>query len=96
MKLIYTTFPNKISAKKICKVFLEENLCSCVNIFPVESMYRWKNKVEISKEVGALLKTLRPRRLMKRIKELHPYEIPVIIEIRPERVNKEYLEWMKW
>lgn len=59
-------------------------------------MYMWKDKMETSREVGVLFKTLSPRKLVKRIKELHPYKIPLILEMKPERVNKAYLEWMKW
>ncbi len=96
MRIIYSTFPNKDIAKRICKKVLSEKLCGCVNIFPIESMYVWKGKIENSKEVGVLFKTNKSGKLKKKIKELHPYEIPVILEIKPESVNKEYLEWMKW
>jgi periplasmic divalent cation tolerance protein len=34
-------------------------------------------------------------KLFKKIKEIHPYEAPEIIEIKVEKVNDEYLKWLK-
>ena len=89
MKIIYSTFPNMRSAKKICKKMLEEKLCACVNIFPIKSMYWWKGKIENDNEISVFFKTKKERELKSRIKKLHPYDVPFIGEI-DVNANKEY------
>ncbi len=49
----------------------------------MESLIIFKTKKELVKE------------LFKKIKELHPYEVPFIGEIEVKKVNEEYMKWLK-
>ena len=40
-----TTWPNKDTAKSIAKLLVENRLAACVQIFPIESVYIWQDKV---------------------------------------------------
>jgi periplasmic divalent cation tolerance protein len=97
MIVIYSTFPNESVAKKICKELLNERVCACVNIWPIRSMYSWKGKMQNKKEVAVFFKAKKESRavLKARIKELHPYEVPAIIEITPSSVSEDYLLWVR-
>jgi periplasmic divalent cation tolerance protein len=95
--MIYTTLPNKTITKKIATVLVNENLVACVNFFPVESVYRWKNKLCEDKEYALIMKTRKSlyRKAEKRLKELHPYEIPAIVSYEIKEGLKNYLSWIK-
>ncbi|MEM5875248.1 MAG: divalent-cation tolerance protein CutA [Candidatus Aenigmatarchaeota archaeon] len=92
---IYSTFPNIKIARNIAKKLVEKNLVSCVNIFKVESHYKWKGKIENSKEFVLICKTdsKRVNNAIMEIEREHPYEIPFIGKI-PLEINKKYFDWM--
>ncbi|MGC8993291.1 MAG: divalent cation tolerance protein CutA, partial [Candidatus Aenigmatarchaeota archaeon] len=47
-KVFYITFPSKKEAEKVAKSLLEKKLVFYVNIFKINSMYRWEGKIEKS------------------------------------------------
>jgi len=92
---IYITNPNKETAKKIAIHLLKKRLVACTNIFPIESAYWWKGKIENTKEVVLIVKTRKENFKVKdEIKRIHPYSIPCIIKFDVE-ANKEYEKWLK-
>ena len=52
--------------------------------------------VETSNEVFAVMKTERPRydALERRLRELHPYEVPECIMLRVREGLPDYLRWI--
>ncbi len=98
ISIVYTTFNNAQDARKIAKFLIEEQLVACVSILPnIESIYRWKGKIEEEKEFILIAKTVDENviKTIKRIKELHNYEIPDIISIPISNSFGEYLEYIK-
>jgi periplasmic divalent cation tolerance protein len=95
--MIYTTLPDKVIAKKVAKTLVKENLVACVNFFPVKSVYRWKNKLTADKEYALIMKTKKSLygKVEKRLKELHPYEIPSIVSYEIKEGLNSYLSWIK-
>jgi periplasmic divalent cation tolerance protein len=95
--MIYTTLPDKATTKKVAKTLIKENLIACANFFPIESIYRWKNKLCEDKEYALIIKTRKSlyRKAEKRLKELHPYEIPAIIYYEIKGGLESYLSWIK-
>jgi len=93
---VYTTFPDWESAKKAVREILERKLAVCANMREHEAMYWWEGEIRDEKEVGVILKTevSKWKELREAIKELHPYEIPVIARIDLDKLNREYSEWM--
>lgn len=92
---LYVTAHDKSEARKISKHLLQRKLIACANIFPIESMYRWKGKIVEGKEAVLILKTMKNKVTMvrKEIEQIHSYEIPCIIEI-DVKVNEKYGRWM--
>ena len=77
--IVYSTFPDVETARRIGRQLLDEKLAACVNLVPqVESMYHWKGAIETSTEVLAVIKTTigQYQSLETKIRELHPYELP--------------------
>jgi periplasmic divalent cation tolerance protein len=98
ISVIYTTIDDIQDARKIANYLIEEQLVACVNIIPnVESIYRWKGKIEEEKEFILIAKTVDENviKTIKRIKELHNYELPDIIAIPVNNGFIDYLEYIR-
>ena len=95
--VVFTTFPDRDTARRIVTTLVEERHIACGNIIPgVESIYRWKGEVETSAEVFVVIKTDRPQyeAMERRLKELHPYEVPECIMLRVRDGLPDYLRWI--
>ncbi len=93
MQIVPTTLP-KDKTEEIKRVVLEEKLAACILELESKSKYLWKGKIEDDSEALLVFKTNKAERLKKRIKELHPYEIPFIASF-DLNASKEYIKWMK-
>ena len=96
--LFLSTFPDAETARRIARALVEERLAACANLVPgVESIYRWQGAVEQASEVLALFKTTEAarERFQARLRELHPYEVPEIVALRPEGGLPAYLQWVE-
>jgi periplasmic divalent cation tolerance protein len=94
---VFCTFPDLENARRVVDRLVKDRLIACGNIFPaVESIYRWKGKIERSFEALAILKTTRDKfsRLEAVFKELHPYEVPELIATRISNGLPAYLAWI--
>ena len=93
--ILYITNPSKEVAEKVANHLLEKRLVACVNIFPIESMYWWKDKIEKAEEFVIIAKTLEEKyeQVKKEIRKIYHYEIPCIIKISAD-INKDYLKWV--
>jgi periplasmic divalent cation tolerance protein len=96
-QLILTTCPNVRSARRIARVLVEERLAACVNILPIaQSIYRWRGQVETAREFLLIIKS-RGRDfpvIEKRLRRLHPYELPEIIAVPVADGYARYLSWI--
>ena len=95
--VVYSTIDNIQDARKIAHVLVEEQIAACVNIIPsIESIYRWKGKVETDNEIIILAKTVddNVKKVIRRIKDLHSYEIPDIIVLPVVGGLKDYLDYI--
>ena len=94
---VFCTFPDLENARRVVDRLVKDRLIACGNIFPaVESIYRWKGKIERSFEALAILKTTRDKfsRLEAVFKELHPYEVPELIAAPISNGLPAYLAWI--
>ncbi|NIM03462.1 divalent cation tolerance protein CutA [bacterium] len=95
--VIFITSASEKEAKDLARVLVEEKLAACVNILSgVESLYWWKDKIESSREWMLVVKTQRKmaKKLVKRVKEIHSYEVPEVIALPIVEGNKDYLRWI--
>ena len=96
-KLVISTAGSREEASRIASALVEDRLAACVNIAgPIESVYRWQGKVERSHEFLMLVKTTsqQSEAVAKRIRELHSYELPEVIEVSVDGGSGEYLKWI--
>jgi periplasmic divalent cation tolerance protein len=94
---ISTTTETKEQAQKIAQYLVETRLAACVQITgPITSIYRWKGKVENTKEWLCLVKTQDDlfNKVEAAIKSQHFYETPEIIAVPIVKGSKEYLIWL--
>ena len=95
--LILTTVESHSEARKIATALVERRLAACVNIIPkVQSVYRWKDKVESAEEFLLLVKTVKvqQKQVQSAIRELHSYELPECLAIAVDSGSSEYLQWI--
>jgi periplasmic divalent cation tolerance protein len=96
--IVLTTVPNMDVANKIAKSLVESKLAACVNIISnVKSVYFWENKIYEDNELILLIKTVANnfKEVEKKIKELHPYQLPEIISLEVREGLLEYLNWIR-
>lgn len=95
---VHITVPSRTQAAAIARALVEERLAACVNLVGgVQSVYRWRDKVEENEEVLCLVKT-RPellQALTARVQELHPYEVPEILAFEVAEGSPAYLAWLE-
>src|SRR2546430_17000267 len=95
--LILSTFPDRETAHRISNQLVTGKLAACANILPaVESIYRWKEKIEKANETLVLFKVSEDRRsaFQEKLQSLHPYEVPEIIFVSIAGGLPEYLCWV--
>lgn len=92
------TCPNSEVAETIARALVSERLAVCVNEIPgITSTYHWQGRLERDAEVLLLIKTTMDQvpALERRLKELHPYELPEFILVGVCGGSASYLEWIR-
>ena len=77
--LAVSTFPDAEIARRISNQLVSESFAACANILPaIDSIYRWKDKIESGNEILVLFKLSEDRRSAFQDKHrlLHPYDDP--------------------
>jgi len=95
--LALSTFPDGETARRISNELVTEKFAACANILPaVESIYRWKDKIESGKETLVFFKLSDDRRsaFQDKLRSLHPYEVPEIIFVTVANGLPEYIAWV--
>lgn len=95
--LIQTTCADKKEAKKIAKSLVEEKLAACVQISKVKSFYMWDEKMCSNKETLLSIKTIKDNftKVKSKIKELHSYDVPEIIELEITNTSNDYKKFIE-
>jgi periplasmic divalent cation tolerance protein len=95
--LALSTFPDAEIARRISNQLVTEHFAACANIFPsVESIYRWKEKIESGNETFVFFKVSEDRQpaFQDKLRSLHPYDVPEIIFIPVAGGLPKYLQWV--
>ena len=95
--LALSTFPDQETARDISSELVTKKLAACANILPgVESIYRWREKIESGNETLVLFKLSEDRQsaFQEKLRSLHPYEVPEIIFVPISSGLPEYLRWV--
>ena len=95
--LALSTFPDAEIARRISDQLVSERFAACANILPsVESIYRWKDKLESGNETLVFFKLSEDRQsaFQDKLRSLHPYDIPEIIFVPIAGGLTDYLQWV--
>ncbi len=95
---VLCTVPNPESAQEIAHTLVNEKLAACCNIVPgLTSVYFWKGQVCQDAELLLIIKTTAAafESLRKRIRAIHPYEVPEIIALPIIKGHQDYLNWVE-
>jgi len=96
--LILTTASSLKEARQLAKILIQARAAACVSLSsPVESLYRWKGKVEKSREVMLFIKarTQAFKRIETLIRQNHTYAVPEILLLPIRRGSAAYLKWLR-
>lgn len=96
--IILVTAPDLKTARRLARAALKARVAACANLVPqIESHYWWQGKLEKSREVLLVIKTLRSKiaTLEKLVLESHPYDTPEIVTLSLERATPRYLAWLQ-
>jgi periplasmic divalent cation tolerance protein len=96
VRLVFSTFADRETARRIATQLVTEKFAACANILPqVESIYRWNQNIESAEETLVLFKLAAARYpdFESKLKSLHPYEVPEIIAVDVVSGLPAYLEW---
>jgi periplasmic divalent cation tolerance protein len=95
--LALSTFPDAETARRISNELVTEKFAACANLLPgVESIYRWKEKIENANETLVIFKLSEDRQgaFQKKLRSVHPYEVPEIIFVQLAGGLPDYLRWI--
>jgi periplasmic divalent cation tolerance protein len=98
-RVVLVTCGSIIEARRIANRVVRKRLAACVNIVlgPVQSIYRWKGKVQSAREVLMMIKTSEKRlgELEKEVKHWHSYDVPEFVVLSVAAGSREYLAWLE-
>jgi periplasmic divalent cation tolerance protein len=97
LALVLMTAPSEEVAAEIGKKLVAERLAACANLIPhIRSLYAYKGTFCDEAETLCIVKT-RPElfaALERRVRELHPYEVPEVVMVEARDVAAAYLAWV--
>ena len=97
-RVVLTTAGSQEEAQKMAHALVERKLAACVNIIPrIESVYRWKDKVENATEWLLFVKTTAEafKSVRDAIQELHSYDLPECVMLEVVDGSEKYLGWIE-
>ncbi|MEE9609230.1 MAG: divalent-cation tolerance protein CutA [Myxococcota bacterium] len=98
VRVVFITVPDPDTGARLARTLVEERLAACVNLVPgVRSFYRWEGAVQEDDEVMLVVKTRAERcdALALRVRDLHPYDLPEVLELPAVGGSAAYLEWVR-
>jgi len=96
-RVVLMTTPDAAAAESLVRQLVEEGVVACGNILPgITSIYRWNEKVERETEALVVFKTTAAgaERLVRRVPELHPYDVPEVLVLPVEAGYLPYVQWI--
>src|ERR1700686_1563888 len=97
--VVLVTCSTVAEARRIGRAVVGARLAACVNILPgaVQSIYRWKGKVESARERLLFIKTSRKClvKLRAAVERVHSYDVPEFIALPIAEGSSAYLAWLE-
>ncbi len=96
--VILSTAPDAEEGERLARALVEERLAACVSrVAGMRSLYRWEGEIEDAEEILLIIKTHASRApdLTRRLRELHPYQVPEILVLPAAAGLGSYLDWVR-
>ena len=96
--VVLVTYPARREAEEAARALVRRKLAACVSVVPgVRSFYRWKQKIEASREVQAVIKTRRRLvpKIVRFVQSRHSYACPEVIALGVAGGSPQYLKWLR-
>lgn len=98
VRVIFSTVDSPEAAGKLASALVDEGLAACVNVVQgIRSHYRWQGRACCDEEMLLIIKTTADRAAAARVRlaELHPYDVPEIVELPVVGGHPPYLRWIE-
>ena len=95
--IVFCTCADEAEALQLANTLIEARLAACVNVLPaVQSIYRWKDSIEQTREILLMIKTTQERfeAVRDHISARHSYDTPEIIAVPIVMSSEKYLAWL--
>jgi periplasmic divalent cation tolerance protein len=95
---LVTTVDRSEKAEEIAATLIDEQLAACVQIDgPITSVYRWNGQIQRDQEWRCTIKTVADRggELLRRLEEIHPYDVPEILVTHVDQASEGYARWAR-
>ena len=95
--LFLVTASSMEEARKIGRHVVENKIAACANLISnINSIYRWKGKIEEDAEILLLIKTVEEKadEVIAAIEKIHSYDTPECIGFKIDKGSKKYLKWL--
>ena len=91
----YTTISDRDSSHRLIEQLLKSKLIACGVSWPANSQYNWKKEPVSTEEYIVFMKSSLQlkERLVSRIQDFHPYDVPCIL-IQEMECNLSYYDWV--
>ena len=96
--IVLTSFSKLADAQDMARKLIESRLAACVQIKEgVQSIYRWEGGICEEQEVLLTAKTIAVKwaEIADFIKSHHPYDLPEVIALIPEKYEEQYGKWVQ-
>ena len=94
---VVTTTASQEDERRIAQALVQQRLAACVQIVgPLESIYRWQEKIESATEWQCWIKTRTAKynAVEQAIRGIHTYEVPEILAMPITAGSEAYLRWL--
>jgi periplasmic divalent cation tolerance protein len=94
--VVLTTVGNREDAARLARRLVEEDLAACVQMLPIDSVYRWQGEVVEDAEILLLVKIAAGTyaEVEAAIAAGHPYKTPEILMLPVAAGLPAYLAWL--
>lgn len=96
--LVYATFPDMETAKRVGRALVQDRVAACINIIPqMVSVYRWQDEIETADEVVMIIKTHgnRAEQVIEQARYHHPYDTPALLVMPVTGGLDAYVSWLQ-
>jgi periplasmic divalent cation tolerance protein len=98
IRVVLVTLPGADAARAMARILVDEGLAACGSVVPgLTSIYRWEGEIREDAEALLLLKTDEATlpALIRRVPELHTYEVPEVLALPVTEGHAPYLDWVR-